>query len=409
MRNGQSRSRAQLGDEMATSASTSAAPAASSSSSWSSRLYAGSVASGRFVQSDGWHIEFERSPGTARSKSSAAETPEPPGLAVTAGGRRKREPGFSCLARAPLGRLSTRFRLAGPRCEPWRRQRRDPSAMTGADLREIRRLGLSRLTNTSAISHDGRDSDRLRKTREESARGRYHQRGLRCASGPNKLKRRRVVRVFVACKLAEQAQRACTGGAKDDEIDSATEPPDAAARRRAKAVLAYSVEHLPPFDAAFYGAARRDLTKISEIVTVPPRDGRAFSVPAGHFFRIVSVEGPQVGDLNLWNEHDLSERFFSGKTRALHATHVSTGDRLWSNLPSLRPIATITHDTLDGTGWTTTARRARRYRHAMRSLHQRAFEGGRIPSLLPFELDARACGGAKLAADAKPNPMCTTC
>ncbi|MFL5120121.1 MAG: DUF1989 domain-containing protein, partial [Microvirga sp.] len=70
------------------------------------------------------------------------------------------------------------------------------------------------------------------------------------------------------------------------------------------------------------------------------RDARTFSVPAGHLFRIVSIEGPQVGDLNLWNAHDLSERFFSGKTRALHATHVTTGDRLWSTLPHLRPLAT---------------------------------------------------------------------
>jgi uncharacterized protein YcgI (DUF1989 family) len=84
---------------------------------------------------------------------------------------------------------------------------------------------------------------------------------------------------------------------------------------------------------------------------VPPRDARAFKIPAGHFFRIVSIEGPQVGDLNLWNANDLAERFFSGKTRALHATHVSTGDRLWSTLPSLRPLATITHDTLDWYGW----------------------------------------------------------
>ncbi len=37
--------------------------------------------------------------------------------------------------------------------------------------------------------------------------------------------------------------------------------------------------------------------------------------------------------------------------RALHATHVSTGDRLWSTLPTLRPVATITHDTLDWYGW----------------------------------------------------------
>jgi uncharacterized protein len=130
-----------------------------------------------------------------------------------------------------------------------------------------------------------------------------------------------------------------------------TSPPsDANARRKAPPVIVYAVERLPPFDAAFYNAARTGLTKLSELV-VPPREGRAFAVPAGHFFRIVSVEGPQVGDLNLWNAHNLSERFYSGKTRALHATHVSTGDRLWSTLPSLRPMATITHDTLDWYGW----------------------------------------------------------
>jgi uncharacterized protein len=127
-------------------------------------------------------------------------------------------------------------------------------------------------------------------------------------------------------------------------------PSDADARRRAKPVVTYSVEQLPPFDPAFYNAARSDLTKVLE-VTVPPRDGKAFYVPAGHFFRIISIEGPQVGDLNLWNRHDLSERFFSGKTRAFHATHVTTGHRLWSTLPSLRPMATITHDTLGWYGW----------------------------------------------------------
>ena len=127
-------------------------------------------------------------------------------------------------------------------------------------------------------------------------------------------------------------------------------PPDAALRRKAKAVIVYSVDQLPPFDAAFYDAARSDLTKVAELI-VPPREARTFSVPAGYFFRIVGVEGAQVGDLNLWNARDLTERFFSGKTRALHATHVSTGDRLWSTLPYLRPMATITHDTLGWYGW----------------------------------------------------------
>src|ERR1044072_6845429 len=103
-------------------------------------------------------------------------------------------------------------------------------------------------------------------------------------------------------------------------------PPDAAQRRAARPVIVYSVDKLPPYDRAFYEAVRRDLTKISESI-VPPREARTFSVPVGHIFRIVSIEGPQVGDLNLWNAHDLSERFFSGKTRALHATHVTAGDR----------------------------------------------------------------------------------
>ena len=90
--------------------------------------------------------------------------------------------------------------------------------------------------------------------------------------------------------------------------------------------------------------------KIDEVL-VPPREARCFEVPAGHFFRIVSVEGSQVGDLNLWQADNLDERFYAGKTRALHGTHLSTGDRLWSSFPFMRPLARITYDTLDWYGW----------------------------------------------------------
>jgi uncharacterized protein len=127
-------------------------------------------------------------------------------------------------------------------------------------------------------------------------------------------------------------------------------PEDADYRKAAKPVICYDRNELPAVDEAFYTEARRDLTLIKEIL-VPPRNAEAFEVPAGHIFRIVSVRGPQVGDLNLWHANDLSERFFSGKTRQLHATHLTTGDRLWSSLPGLRPMATITHDTLDWYGW----------------------------------------------------------
>ncbi|MDU8942596.1 urea carboxylase-associated family protein [Ovoidimarina sediminis] len=124
-------------------------------------------------------------------------------------------------------------------------------------------------------------------------------------------------------------------------------PADAEARRAVAPVICYPTDTLPPANLPLYRAARAEARKACE-VTVPPRDGRTFRVPAGGFFRITSVDGPQVGDLNLWNALDLGERFFSGKTRALHGTHVSVGDRLWSSLPHLKPMATITEDTL---GW----------------------------------------------------------
>lgn len=129
-----------------------------------------------------------------------------------------------------------------------------------------------------------------------------------------------------------------------------TAPADADARRAIKPVICYPVDTLPPPEMGTYTAARESMQLI-DMVIVPPREAATFHVPAGHFFRIVSLDGPQVGDLNLWAADDLSERFYSGKTRALHGTHLSTGDRMWSGFPHMRPMATITHDTLDWYGF----------------------------------------------------------
>jgi uncharacterized protein YcgI (DUF1989 family) len=126
------------------------------------------------------------------------------------------------------------------------------------------------------------------------------------------------------------------------------EPKDADARRAIPPVICYPVESLSKSDAAV-AQARLPLTSVTE-VNVPPRDAATVRVAAGQVLRIHCPNGPQVGDLNLFNANDLSERFYSGKTRALHGTHVTTGDRLWSCFPYLRPMATITHDTLDWYG-----------------------------------------------------------
>ncbi|MEM9249958.1 MAG: DUF1989 domain-containing protein [Pseudomonadota bacterium] len=127
-------------------------------------------------------------------------------------------------------------------------------------------------------------------------------------------------------------------------------PADAAARQAVAPVICYPTDTLPPPDLAARRAhAARH--RAERVVLAPPRDAACVDVPAGATFRIVSVEGPQVGDLNLWNAADLTERFYAGKTRALHGTHLSTGDQMWSTFPHMRPMATILSDSLDWYGF----------------------------------------------------------
>jgi len=129
-------------------------------------------------------------------------------------------------------------------------------------------------------------------------------------------------------------------------------PADADIRRAVRPVICYPVDSLPRPDIPALRAALGPLHKVDEVL-VPPRDARLFRATAGQVFRISCTEGPQVGDLNLWSAVDLSERFYSGKTRALHGTHLSTGDRMWSSFPFLRPMATILRDSLDWYGFDT--------------------------------------------------------
>jgi len=104
-------------------------------------------------------------------------------------------------------------------------------------------------------------------------------------------------------------------------------------------------------DTEFYtrvaGEAGRSLV---DGFVIPIRTGKAWTVPAGHVFRIVTLEGPQVGDLNIWNLSNPRERLWAARTRQLQAAHVSVYDRLWSTLPYLRPLVTITADSLKDYG-----------------------------------------------------------
>ena len=134
------------------------------------------------------------------------------------------------------------------------------------------------------------------------------------------------------------------------KINLTQKPVDYSKRKKVKPVICYPINNLSNSNFSLYQKARNEIKEISQII-VPPREAKCFDVSAGQFFRIECIEGPQVGDLNLFQADNLEEKFYSGKTRALHGTHLSTGDKMWSCFPYLRPLASITWDTLDWYGY----------------------------------------------------------
>ncbi len=99
-------------------------------------------------------------------------------------------------------------------------------------------------------------------------------------------------------------------------------------------------------EEGFYGPVAAAPRELTAEMTIPVRSGLAWEVPATHICRFSIVEGPQVLDLNLWNRHDPRERFWAARTRQFYGAHLTTRHRLWSNLPFLRPLATVVADTI---------------------------------------------------------------
>mmetsp|Transcript_11562 Transcript_11562/g.14451 ORF Transcript_11562/g.14451 Transcript_11562/m.14451 type:complete len:298 (+) Transcript_11562:242-1135(+) len=124
--------------------------------------------------------------------------------------------------------------------------------------------------------------------------------------------------------------------------------------RSTKPILCYNIESLPKKKGGegLYNSLRTAVkdgkATLVEELEIPPCDAISWNVPAGHLWHIICSHGPQVADMNCWSmSNPKKERFFSSKTRQIHATHLSRGDRLWSNMPFMRPLATITEDTID--------------------------------------------------------------
>lgn len=103
----------------------------------------------------------------------------------------------------------------------------------------------------------------------------------------------------------------------------------------------------PLLDVGFYEkVAASDRTNPVEAVLIAPESGRAVKVPAGHVARVSGPEGPQIGDVDFFNASDPSEHLWANQTLLREGAWLTTGSRLWGNMPNYRPLMTIVADTV---------------------------------------------------------------
>ncbi len=80
-------------------------------------------------------------------------------------------------------------------------------------------------------------------------------------------------------------------------------------RLGAKPIICYPNNNLENKNLDILHNARKYIKQIDEVL-IPPRDAKTFNVEKGNFFRIESVEGPQVGVLNLFQANNFDEKFY---------------------------------------------------------------------------------------------------
>jgi uncharacterized protein YcgI (DUF1989 family) len=91
----------------------------------------------------------------------------------------------------------------------------------------------------------------------------------------------------------------------------------------------------------------RTARKLAKEIIVKPRTGKAFTIDRGQLLRVECHEDAQVADFDVFNRQNPKEHFSSSGTRAIHGSHLTVGDRLWSHPIYERPMMTIVADTVD--------------------------------------------------------------
>jgi uncharacterized protein YcgI (DUF1989 family) len=105
---------------------------------------------------------------------------------------------------------------------------------------------------------------------------------------------------------------------------------------------------MPKTSVEFYTKVRGALPHyhLVEQFDILPTTGRAFRVARGQVARFFISHGPQIVDLDVFNAEDPREHLWANQTLNSEGFWLSTFSRMWSNLPWLRPLATIVQDTV---------------------------------------------------------------
>jgi len=74
--------------------------------------------------------------------------------------------------------------------------------------------------------------------------------------------------------------------------------------------------------------------------------GAAFPLTAGQHVRVLTPNGSQVADFDVFNLQNPRETLCSSRTRAAWGVHLTTGHTLYSTPPAEREIMTIVADTV---------------------------------------------------------------
>ena len=84
--------------------------------------------------------------------------------------------------------------------------------------------------------------------------------------------------------------------------------------------------------------------KVLSQAIVPKCEGQAFEVPQGQLFRVIAVEGKQVGDIHMFNLHNFKEQFSTHITLTVGGRSFRYAEKLYSGGPWFNPMMTILDD-----------------------------------------------------------------